>query len=120
MPLLHAAITELSRELGMGWALFIFQHKSAKEKLEAALNTNFREKGWSSHPALLVATMCEALDVQHTPAPDVPQLFFLFQQRPCIIPLPAHKHLCTSVCCAGRCLRVVMLPANLANILLEA
>lgn len=32
--------------------------------------------------------MCEALGVQHTPVPDVPQLFFLFQ-HPCIIPLPA-------------------------------
>lgn len=45
MLLLHAATTELSREQGMGWALFIFQQKSAKEKLETALVTNFIEKG---------------------------------------------------------------------------
>lgn len=32
VPLLRAAITELSREQGMGWALFIFQPKNAKEK----------------------------------------------------------------------------------------
>lgn len=84
MLLLHAAIAELFRKQGMGWDLFIFQHKSAKEELKAALITNFREKGWSSHLVLLVATMCEALGVQHTPVPDVPQL-----QCPCIIPVPA-------------------------------
>lgn len=124
MLLLHAATTELSREQGMGWALFIFQQKSAKEKLETALVTNFIEKGWG-HLALLVATMCEALSVQHTHLSQMFHSCFSFSNTPALSHcLPwhraAHKHLCTSVCCAERWLRVIMLPANLANILLEA
>lgn len=108
----------------MGWALFIFQHKNAKEKLKAAFIANFRGKGWSSHPALLVATTWEALGVQHTTVPDVPQLFSFCNAPALSHCLPwhraAHKHLFTSVCCAGRWLSAKMLPANLANILLEA
>lgn len=59
---------------GMGRALFIFQHKNETEKLKAALITNFREKGWSSHPTHTYPRCCTAV--------------FLFQ-CPCIIPLPA-------------------------------
>lgn len=105
---------------GLGFVYFSAQ----KCKREAALITNFREKRWSSHPALLVATMCEALGVQHTRVPDVPQLFS-FSNAPalshCLPRHPAaHKHLFTGLCCAGRWLRDITLPANLANVLLEA
>lgn len=66
---------------------FVFQHKNAKEKLKAALITTFREKGWSSPLAVLVATTCGALGVQHKPVPDVSTAVLLFQ-CPCTTPLP--------------------------------